>query len=186
MRLIFILALVCLGWFSVPARAAKPAGDLHTFYGILKVVDPVAKTFTIKSGAQLLVFHYNDDTKINSEWGYVRWTTVKPGVGANVQMRLGEGNIGVAVRVHFVVDQGRAESIALFSVRTVQGERISGVAVSNYVLAEPPPTWSRAASTSEPPREFSVPPCDPMEPSIKSRWCGRSAGPRRTSGVSSG
>lgn len=139
MRLSLILALGCLGWFFVPAHAAKPIDEIHTFYGILKVVDPVAKTFTIKSGAQLLVFHYNDETKISREGGYVSWTTLKPGVGANVQMRLGEGNIGIAMRVRFVFDNGRAESIALYSVRTVKGERISGVAVSNYVLAEPPP-----------------------------------------------
>ncbi len=139
MRLSLILTLVYLGGFFVPAHAATPADQLHTFYGILKVVDPVAKTFTIKSGAQLLVFHYNDQTKISREGGYVSWTTLKPGVGANVQMRLGEGNIGIAVKVRFVFDQGRAESMALFSVRTVKGERISGIAISNYVVAEPPP-----------------------------------------------
>lgn len=67
MRLSLTLALGCLGWFFVPAHAATPTDELHTFYGIPKVVDPVAKTFIIKSGAQLLVFHYNDETKISRE-----------------------------------------------------------------------------------------------------------------------
>lgn len=140
MRLPTIPAALLLSLLALPFASAKttdPSGEFHTFYGVVKVVDLSAKTFTIQAGSQSFLFHYTDETKISSYHGYISWAKVWPGLGATVVMRLGEGNLGVAVRVRFEIDNGRAASMALFSARTIQGQEISGIAVSNYVTYEP-------------------------------------------------
>ena len=54
-------------------------------------------------------------------------------------MRVGEGNVGLAVQVRFTKDNGQSESTRLFVARTKKGETISGPAVGNFVVSEPPP-----------------------------------------------
>ncbi|MBA3830653.1 MAG: hypothetical protein H0X34_01920 [Chthoniobacterales bacterium] len=139
-RLRILLATLCLTLFTpgfVSSEAAS-SGQLYTFYGQVKTVDLAAKTLMIQSGDKSFVFHYTDETKISSYNGYIRWDKVRPGQGATVVMRLGEGNVGIAVKVRFEVDGGRAANLALFSARTIRGENVSGIAVSNYVDYEPP------------------------------------------------
>lgn len=53
-------------------------------------------------------------------------------------MRLGEGNVGIAVAIRFDADASLAKSLALYSARTTRGEMISGIAVNNFVAYEPP------------------------------------------------
>ncbi|MGH3632260.1 MAG: energy transducer TonB [Sciscionella sp.] len=52
---------------------------------------------------------------------------------------MGEGNVGLAVQVRFMIDNGRAESMKLWVARTRKGETISGPAIENYILSQPPP-----------------------------------------------
>lgn len=102
-------------------------------------MDLKAKTITIKSHTRTFVFQITDETKISSFHGHVSWDKVTPGQGATVVMRLGEGNKGIAVQIHFDANADQAKFLALFSARTTRGEMISGIAVSNFVAYEPPP-----------------------------------------------
>jgi hypothetical protein len=104
----------------------------------VKAVDLKARTITIKSHVRTFVFHITDETKISSRNGYVSLDKVQRGQGATVVMRLGEGNIGIAVAIRFDAEASLTKSLALYSARTVRGEMISGIAVNNFVAYEPP------------------------------------------------
>lgn len=140
MRLWLLPGLFLTGFLSLGSGAAKEisSSPLHTFYGEVRAVDLAAKTITIKSGGRILVFHVTDETKISSRFEYVRLDKVQRGQGAAVVMRLGEGNIGIAVNIRFDADASLAKSLALFSARTVRGEMISGIAVNNFIAYQPP------------------------------------------------
>ncbi len=140
------IALVCccfLALLAGPAgAAAKPGATDGAFYGIVQSVDLAHQTFTIKASGRTYVFHYNDETRISRQGSYVKWPTVQPGEGAVVLMRIGEGNVGMAVQVRFIKDSGAAESLALLVARTTKGETISGAAVTNLIAYEPSPPAS--------------------------------------------
>lgn len=112
------------------------ADDVHVFYGELRSVDTAARTFSIKTGSRLLVFHYNDQTKLSSFREHVSWDKVQAGQGATVVMRLAEGNIGLALRVRLDGNPGAAKALSLLVARRTGGQNISGVAVANYILHE--------------------------------------------------
>lgn len=140
MRSRIILAAFVLS-FLIPGftpGAAAAAGPLHTFYGEVKAVDLAAKTLTIKAGGKKLVFQITNETEISSFHGHVRWDKIRPGQGALVVMRLGEGNKGIAVQVRFDADASLAKSLSLYSARTTRGEMVVGIAVSNFVAYQPP------------------------------------------------
>lgn len=138
MRLRIILFAIVASFLTPYSGSAKTDSPLHTFYGEVKAVDLTAKTITIKSHVRTFVFHFTDETKITSENGYVRWDNVQRGQGATVVMRVGEGNVGIAVAIRFDADASLKKSLALYSARTIQGEMISGIAVNNFVAYEPP------------------------------------------------
>ena len=110
---------------------------MHHFFGEVQAVDLAARTLTIKSGGRPLVFHYNRATKISSFHGHISWDRVRPGQGAAVAMRLGEGNIGVAVAVRFQHSAAYENLLSLYRARTLGGEVVSGVALANYIAHEP-------------------------------------------------
>ena len=138
MKTRLILLVVGLSFLPVHFGSAETVSPFHTFYGQVQAVDLGAKTLTIKSGDKSLVFHYTDETKISSFHGYVRWDMITPGQGAAVVMRLGEGNIGMAVSVRFDSDASRAKILSTFAARLVGGGTISGIAVNNVVAYEAP------------------------------------------------
>ncbi|MGI8819828.1 MAG: energy transducer TonB [Chthoniobacterales bacterium] len=117
------------------AQAAD--SGLHTFVGEVVRVDLASHSLTIRSGEKSFLFYYNDETRISSFNHYVRWETVRPGQGAIVTMRLGDGGIGVATAVRFQDSAGAAKALDLFSARTIRGEKVSGAALSNFVVFEP-------------------------------------------------
>ena len=133
-----MLAAVLLSALIVGSGSAETAGPLNTFYGEVKAVDLKARTITIKSGGKSFVFHVTDETKISSRHGFVRLDKVQRGQGAAVVMRLGEGNRGIAVKIRFDADSSLSKHLSLYSARTTRGEMISGLAVSNFVVYEPP------------------------------------------------
>lgn len=53
-------------------------------------------------------------------------------------MRLGERGIGIAVSIRFDLGPSMANFLSLYSVKTTQGETISGMAFNNYVVYRPP------------------------------------------------
>ena len=112
------------------------ADDVHVFYGELGSVDTAARTFRIKTGSRVLVFHYTDQTKLSSFREHVSWDKLQGGQGATVVMRLAEGNIGLALRVRLDGNPGAAKALSLLVARTTGGATISGVAVANYILHE--------------------------------------------------
>jgi hypothetical protein len=139
MRWPITLAFFFLVFISGFARAdSKSEKGSAIFYGVLQTVDLGNKTFTIRAQGRSYLFHYNEKTKISSAHGYIRWDTVKAGQGATVLMRVGEGNVGLAIQVRFTTDNGLDESTRLWVARTTKGENISGPAVQNYILSEPP------------------------------------------------
>jgi len=128
---------------AVVSGKGAPDGSLHTFYGEVVAIDQARKVLQIKSGNQRFLFHYNDQTRITSTSGAVRLDRILRGTGAAVVMRVGEGNAGIALQIRFVPNANKMESLALISARTVRGENIKGIAVSNFVDYEPSyDSWS--------------------------------------------
>ena len=136
---IFLVAIV-LSFFTIAWSSAQTdsSAPLHTFYGEVKAVDLKAKTITIKSHVRTFVFHITDETKISGRNGYISLDKVQRGQGATVVMRLGEGSIGIAVAIRFDADASFTKHLALYSARTIRGEMISGLAVNNFVVYQPP------------------------------------------------
>ncbi|MEY2490589.1 MAG: hypothetical protein QOC70_2531 [Verrucomicrobiota bacterium] len=140
MRVRIILVAIVLSVLIPGSRSAQTdsSAPLHTFYGEVKAVDLAARTITIKSHVRSFVFRITDETKISGRNGYIRLDKVQRGQGATVVMRLGEGNVGIAVAIRFDADASLTKSLALYSARTTRGEMISGIAVNNFVDYEPP------------------------------------------------
>jgi hypothetical protein len=130
-----VVNLLLAGFVS--ANDASDSG-LHTFYGEVVAIDQAAKVIQLKSGRQRFLFHYNDQTKISSTNGHVRLDRITRGTGAAVIMRVGEGNAGIALVIRFVPDASQMETLRLISAKTVHGETITGIAVSNFVDYQPP------------------------------------------------
>jgi hypothetical protein len=118
--------------------AADPSDELQTFYGEVKAIDLAAKTITLKSGGKRYIFHVTDETKISGRNGYIRLEKVEPGQVATVVMRPGEAGVRIAVRIRFDASAELASFIELYSLKTTQGETISGMAFNNYVAYQPP------------------------------------------------
>jgi TonB family protein len=139
MRFPIILPAVVVSLLLAGFVSAKEASDngLHTFYGEVVAIDQAAKVIQLKTGNQRFLFHYNDQTKISSPNGHVRLDRIMRGTGAAVAMRVGEGNAGIAVVIRFVPDASQSQTLALISARTVRGETITGIAVSNFVDYQP-------------------------------------------------
>lgn len=133
-----------LPWLSF---AAEPSdAGLHTFYGEVVAIDPTRKVLQLKSGKQRFLFHYNDQTRITSTSGKVNLGGILRGTGAAVVMRVGEGNSGIAVQIRFVPNANKIETLALMSGRTVSGDTIKGLALSNFIDYRPPSdAWSGGA-----------------------------------------
>src|SRR5436190_14309995 len=140
MRLPTLLPAVILSLLLTSFVSAKAASDngLHTFYGEVVAIDQARKVLQLKSGNQRFLFHYNDQTRITSTSGSVRLDKILRGTGAAVVMRVGEGNAGIALQIRFVPGANKMETLALISARTVRGELIKGIAVSNFVDYQPP------------------------------------------------
>lgn len=138
------LVLAALLSFVVAGLSpAVSSAELHTFYGDVKAVDLAAKTITLKSSGKSFVFHITNETKMSSRRGPIRLANVQPGQGAAVVMRLGEGGIGIAVKIHFDLGPSAARVQSLYGVKTTGGEIITGMAVNNYVVYKPPDeAWS--------------------------------------------
>src|SRR5436190_7739851 len=147
MRLPTLLPSVILSLLLTSFVSAKAASDsgLHTFYGEVVAIDQAKKVLQLKSGNQRFLFHYNDQTKITSTSASVRLDRILRGTGAAVVMRVGEGNAGIALQIRFVPNANKMETLAVISGRTVRGETIKGIAMSNFVDYQPPSdAWSGA------------------------------------------
>ena len=148
-----LVTLILLGSVSAASSILAEqsiSGEVHRFFGEVQSVDLAAKTFTIKSGGRPLVFHYTKQTKISGTHEHMRWDKVRAGQGAAVVMRLGSGGIGVAMKVHFHASADYAKVLSEFRARTVTGEIISGFAIANHVVHEPPgEAFSRATEHNQ-------------------------------------
>jgi hypothetical protein len=140
MRFPIIFPAVVVNLLLAGFVSAKETSDsgLHTFYGEVVAIDQAAKVLQLKTGNQRFLFHYNNQTKISSTSGHVRLDRITRGTGAAVVMRVGEGNAGIAVAIRFVPDASQLKTLALISAKTVRGETITGIAVSNFVDYQPP------------------------------------------------
>lgn len=134
------LSVIALSFLISDFPSAKGASSdqLYTFYGDVTAIDLAAHTMTIKSGGKRLAFRITDETKISGRDRHVSLNDIKPGDGATVMMKLGEGNVGIAVRVRFDTIESLSKSLKLFAVRTVNGGVVSGMGVNNFVAYQPP------------------------------------------------
>jgi hypothetical protein len=140
-----ILTALVATFLSLDFASAKPApaGELHTFFGEVKAIDLAAKTLTLKSSGKSFVFHITKETKISSFRKYIRLEQVRPGQAARVVMRVGEGGRGIALSIRFDQDVGVASILSLYSVKTMKGQTVSGMAFEDYVVERPPAdAWS--------------------------------------------
>jgi TonB family protein len=138
--------LILTALFSFVVAVLSPAAssaELHTFYGDVKAVDLAAKTITIKSSGKSFVFQITKETKMSSRRGPIRLENVQRGQGAAVVMRLGQGGVGIAVKIHFDLGRSAASLQSLYGVKTTGGEIVTGMAFNNYVVSTPPDeAWS--------------------------------------------
>lgn len=148
MRLPKILPALLVSLFFVSFLSAKETSDrgLYTFYGQVQLIDPARKVIVIQGRTQRLVFHYSEQTRISSTLGEVHMDRVVRGTAAAVVMRLGEGNIGIATEIRFVPSPSWAQTLALISARTMQGQTINGAAVFKLLVDRPETdAWSGGA-----------------------------------------
>lgn len=136
-----VVSLIPCGFVSASDNS------LHTFYGEVVAIDQAKKVLQLKSGNQRYLFHYNDQTRITSTSGPIRLDRILRGTGAAVVMKVGEGNAGIALQIRFVPNANKHETLTLISARTVRGENVKGIALSNFVDYQPPTdAWSGAQS----------------------------------------
>jgi TonB family protein len=141
-----LLLLVSLLLASLLSANEPSDPGLHTFYGEVVLIDPAKKVIELKTGKQLFVFHYTDQTRISSTLGEVRMDKVLRGTAAAVVIRVGEGGVGIATEIRFVPGSSRLQMLSLISGRTVRGETIDGAAVTKLVAYEPPTDeWTGSA-----------------------------------------
>jgi TonB family protein len=138
MRPWFLLSFAIITLIASECAFGKEAssGEYYSFYGDVLAVDP--HSITIKSGGKRLVFQINQETRISGRNRTVSLDQVKPGGSATVMMKLGQGNAGVAVRIRFDSEANVPKSLKLYAARTIAGEVISGIAISNFVSYQPP------------------------------------------------
>lgn len=150
MRRGYILSVVIFALLTPDLALAKQdsAEKYYTFYGDVVVVDP--HSITIKSGGKRLVFQITAETKITGSDGPVRIDQIKPGDGATVMMKLGNGNVGSAVQIRVDVGASLSSSLKLYAARLVSGGVISGMAINNYIAYQPPRDgWSGGATLEQ-------------------------------------
>ncbi len=134
-RLVPILAL---GLLFLPGLAPgkEASSDKHfTFYGDVVAVGP--HSLTIKSGGKRLVFQITGETKISGRDRPLQLDQIKPGNGATVMMKLGQGNVGIAERIRIDVGASLSSSLKLFVAKTTSGQVVSGMAINNYIAYKP-------------------------------------------------
>jgi TonB family protein len=145
MRLPTLFAILALSFVvpGFPSAYAASSPDVHVFSGEVTAVNPAAKTVTIKSGGKSFVFHVTPETKLTSYYGHAAFEKIRPGEGATVVMKLGPGNIGIAISIHTVPSSLGARLTSYYSAKTIDGDTVHGNAVGNYVAYEPPnDEWS--------------------------------------------
>jgi len=134
-----LFPVIVLGLLFLPDRATSKessSGEYYSFYGDVFAVDP--HSITIKSGGKRLVFQINQETRVSDRNRSVSLDQVKPGGSATVMMKLGQGNAGIAVRIRFDSETSVPKSLQLYAARTITGEVISGIAITNFVSYQPP------------------------------------------------
>ena len=143
-----LFPVIVLGLFFLPdlATSKEVSSDKHfTFYGDVVAIGP--HSITIKSGGKPLVFQITEETKISGRDRPLQLDQIKPGNGATVMMKLGQGNVGIAERIRIDVGSSQSSSLKLFAARTTSGQVVSGLAINNYIAYKPADDgWSGGAT----------------------------------------
>jgi TonB family protein len=133
-----IFPVIVLGLFFLPDRAtgkeASPDKGF-AFYGDVVAIDP--HLITIKSGGKRLVFQITEETKISGRDRPLHLDQIKPGDGATVMMKLGQGNVGIAVQIRVDAGWSISKSLKMYAARTTSGTVVSGMAINNYIAYRP-------------------------------------------------
>lgn len=143
-----LFSVLALGLLFLPGLATgkEASSDKHfTFYGDVVAIGPHA--ITIKAGGKPLVFQITAETKISGRYSALQLDQIKPGDGATVMMKLGQGNVGIAVQIRIDVGASLSRSLKLYAARTTSGNVVSGMAINNYIAYRPPDDgWSGGAT----------------------------------------
>ena len=121
--------------FTIPPSPldAQP-GDLHAFYGQVKAVDRSARTITIGL-PMLFTFKVTAETQITVRRGAAaEFNAIRPGSGVQIVARRG-ANSWTAQKITLEPGATFPEEI---SAKTVQGKTITGPAVAEFIVYEPP------------------------------------------------
>jgi TonB family protein len=118
----------------------------YALFGDVVTIDP--HSLTIRSGGKRLVFRITEETKITGLDGRpVQFDQIKPGDAVTVMMKLGPGNVGIAVIIRVDVGASSSNYLNLFRARLISGEVVSGMAINNYVVSKPADdAWSGAGT----------------------------------------
>ena len=143
LSLVVVLGLLFLPDLATSKEASSDKG--FTFYGDVVAINP--HSITIKSGGKRLVFQITEETKISGRDRPLHLDQIKPGDGATVMMKLGQGNVGIAVRIRIDVGASLSSSLKLYAARTTSGKVVSGMAINNYIAYRPPDDgWTGGAT----------------------------------------
>jgi TonB family protein len=118
----------------------------YALFGDVVTIDP--HSLTIKSGGKRLVFRITGETKINGlDRRPIQFDQIKPGDAVTVMMKLGPGNVGIAVIIRVDVGASSSNFLKLLRARLISGEVISGMAINNYIEFKPADDgWSGAGT----------------------------------------
>ena len=136
MRLRITVAVFFVSTFTLTYATPQsaPQIDLQRFYGQIKAVDRSARTITIEMPMRF-VFHIRAATKITESGGAVAtFDQIKAGDGADVVARH-NGNTWTALTIKLKPGTHFPDVI---SVRTVRGQTVSGAAMGEFLIFQPP------------------------------------------------
>ena len=95
---VLLLGVLCLT-FGGTANTTRGANKIFVFHGTIKTVDAAARTFTLQSNKQRFLFVVTDQTRIVSNGKAQKFSDLKKGQLAEVDMQIGAGGKGMAVAV---------------------------------------------------------------------------------------
>jgi len=130
---VILVGLVFLADVATGKAASSEKG--FAFYGDVVAIGP--HSITVKSGGKRLVFQITEETKISGRDRPLHLDQIKPGDGATVMMKLGPGNVGIAVQIRVDVGASLSKSLQLYAARTTNGTVVSGIAINNYIAYRP-------------------------------------------------
>lgn len=145
-RLLVSVVVLTLSMSDLALGKEVSSEKSYALFGDVVAIDP--HSLTIKSGGKRLVFRITEETKITGlDRRPIQFDQIKPGDAVTVMMKLGPGNVGIAVIIRVDVGASSSNFLKLFRARLFSGEVVSGMAINNYIESKPADdAWSGAGT----------------------------------------